>query len=112
MHQPLINMAARFLDLWCARPAARDFDHSSRWPRAVLVGDTWKMHGKAVSQASRHLSTYLIWPRASKPSREGQADTKPMNFCTTFMAWDLVFYSTYFQNPTTLTFANSSAQSV
>ncbi|KAF9642393.1 hypothetical protein BDM02DRAFT_3077925, partial [Thelephora ganbajun] len=41
MHQPLINLAALLLDLWCAQPAARDYNHSSAWPWAVLTGDVW-----------------------------------------------------------------------
>ena len=57
MHQPVINMAALFLDLWCARPDARDFDRSSVWPWAVLVGDTWKKHGAVVAKAARYLPT-------------------------------------------------------
>ena len=57
MHQPLINLAALFLDLWCARPDARDFDRASLWPWAVLIGETWKTHGKAVADAAKYLPT-------------------------------------------------------
>ena len=57
MHQPLINLAALLLDLWCARPEARDHDRGSIWPWAVLTGDVWKEHGKDVARAARHLPT-------------------------------------------------------
>jgi len=57
MHQPLINIAALLLDLWSARPSARDYDRNSDWPWAVLTGDTWNTHGKAVAQAARYLPT-------------------------------------------------------
>ena len=55
MHQPLINLAALLLDLWCSRPAARDHDRHSVWPWAVLVGDVWKTHGEAVGHAAKYL---------------------------------------------------------
>ena len=57
MHQPILNLAALLLDLWCARPGARDNDHSSVWPWAVLTGDVWKNHGEVVSRAAKYLPT-------------------------------------------------------
>lgn len=57
MHQPLINLAALLLDLWCARPDARKFDPSSVWPWAVLTGDVWKEHGEVVARAAKYLPT-------------------------------------------------------
>lgn len=57
MHQPIINLPALFLDLLCARPDARKFDPSSRWPWAVLVRDVWKRHGTTISAAATHLPT-------------------------------------------------------
>jgi hypothetical protein len=57
MHQPLINLAALILDLWRARPAARDYDPSSVWPWAVLVGDVWEKHGNDVARAAKCLPT-------------------------------------------------------
>ena len=62
MHQPLINVAALLLDLWCARPAACDYDRSSAWPWAVLTGDTWKNHGRVLSQATKYLPTSFGCP--------------------------------------------------
>lgn len=57
MHQPLINLATLLLDLWCARPGARDQDRSSVWPWAVLTGDVWIEHGKDVERTARYLPT-------------------------------------------------------
>ena len=57
MHQPLINLAALLLDLWCARPEARDYDRTTVWPWAVLTGDVWVQHGKTVANAATFLPT-------------------------------------------------------
>ena len=57
MHQPLINLASLLLDLWCARPDARDYDRSGVWPWAVLTGDVWKAHGRVISNTTRYLPT-------------------------------------------------------
>ena len=57
MHQPIINLAALLFDLWCERPAARNYDPVSDWPWAVLTGDTWVQHGRVIAQAARHLPT-------------------------------------------------------
>jgi len=57
MHQPVINLAALLLDLWCARPDACDADRKSPWPWAVLTGDVWLEHGKVVAEAASHLPT-------------------------------------------------------
>ena len=57
MHQPIINIAALLLDLWCARSDARDADRSSPWPWAVLTGDVWVEHGRVVAEAARYLPT-------------------------------------------------------
>ena len=79
MHQPLINLASLLLDLWCARPGARDYDHSSDWPWAVLTGAVWKAHGKVVSQAARHLPTsFGRTPR--NPQEKGSSGYKAWEF--------------------------------
>ena len=57
MHQPLINLAGLLLDLWCARPDARDADKKSKWRWAVLTGDVWVEHGKDVADAATFLPT-------------------------------------------------------
>ena len=57
MHQPLINLAALLLDLWCARPDARDYDRATLWPWAVLTADIWINHGKLVALIAKYLPT-------------------------------------------------------
>ena len=57
MHQPVINMGALFVDLWCLRSGARDADPFTDWPWGVLIGDVWVEHGKVVEQAARYLPT-------------------------------------------------------
>jgi hypothetical protein len=57
MHQPLINLAGLLLDLWCARPEARDFDRGTVWPWAVLKGNVWVAHGEVIANAAIFLPT-------------------------------------------------------
>ena len=57
MHQPLLNLATLFIDLWCARPDARSWDRTSVWPWAVLTGDVWENHGKVVAGIAKYLPT-------------------------------------------------------
>jgi hypothetical protein len=57
MHQPLINLADLLLDLWCARPEARDFDRGTVWPWAVLRGDVWVAHGEVIANTAVFLPT-------------------------------------------------------
>ena len=57
MHQPLINLVALLLNLWCAHPEACDYDRRTEWPWAVLTGETWVRHGKAVAAAAPFLPT-------------------------------------------------------
>ena len=82
MHQPLINLAALLLNLWCARPAARDYDWSGAWPWAVLTGDTWKNHGRVVSQATKYLPTSF-----GRPPRNPQEKVS-----SGYKAWEFLNY--------------------
>lgn len=82
MHQPLINLAALDLDLWCARPDARKYDPSSHWPWAVLIGDVWKQHGAAVSAAAKHL-----------PTSFGRVPRNPQEKASSgYKAWEFLYY--------------------
>ena len=82
MHQPLINLTALLLDLWCARPDARDYDRTTVWPWAVLTGDVWEEHGKAVAQASKHL-----------PTSFGRVPRNPQEKISSgYKAWELLYY--------------------
>ena len=62
MHQPVINLAALLIDLWCERPDACDQDRHSFWPWAVLTGDAWVKQGKVVAEATKHLPTSFGCP--------------------------------------------------
>ena len=57
MHQPLINLAALLLNLWCAQPATCSHNTSTGWPWMVLTRDVWKSHGKVVLRAAQYLQT-------------------------------------------------------
>ena len=82
MHQPLINMAALFFDLWCERPKARDNDPGSDWPWAVLTGDTWVEHGKAVADAAKYL-----------PTSFGRTPRNPQEKISSgYKAWEFLVY--------------------
>ena len=82
MHQPLLNLATLFIDLWCARPKVRDYDRSSSWPWAVLTGDTWVKHGEVVAQAAKYL-----------PTSFGQAPRNPhLKISSSYKAWEWLTY--------------------
>ena len=82
MHQPLINLAALLLDLWCARPGARDHDQLTDWPWAVLTGDVWKKHGKVIAQAARFL-----------PTSFGRTPRNPQEKVSSgYKAWEFLYY--------------------
>ena len=82
MHQPLINLSALLLDLWCARPDARDFDRNSVWPWAVLVRDIWIQHGKKVADATKFLPTSF-----GRPPQNPQE-----KISSGYKAWELLTY--------------------
>jgi len=88
MHQRLINMASLLLDLWCVRPSARDYDHNSDWPWAVLTGDAWERHSKFVAQAARYL-----------PTSFGRVPRNPQEKVSSgYKAWEFLYYI-YGQGP-------------
>ena len=51
MHQPVINLTALMFDLWMEREPCRKGDPRSRWEWAVLRGDVWTTHGRAVANS-------------------------------------------------------------
>ena len=82
MHQPLINIATLFMDLWCGRPGARDADRFSVWPWAVLTGDVWEDHGKVVSHAAKYL-----------PTSFGRVPRNPQEKISSgYKAWEFLYY--------------------
>ena len=82
MHQPIINLAALLLDLWCARPDARDADRHSPWPWAILTGDAWVRHGKVVAEAASYLPTSF-----GRPPRNPQEKVS-----SGYKAWEFLNY--------------------
>ena len=82
MHQPLINLAALLLDLWCARPAARKYDRDTLWPWAVLTGEAWEIHGKVVWRAAKYLPTSF-----GRPPRNPQE-----KISSGYKAWEFLNY--------------------
>ena len=82
MHQPLLNLGSLFIDLWCARPKARNYDRSSFWPWAVLTGDVWVKHGEVVAQAGKFLPTSF-----GRPPRNPQ-----LKISSGFKAWEWLLY--------------------
>jgi len=81
MHQPVINLTALMFDLWCDHA---DFRKGIRgvWEWAVLKGDVWIAHGKAVADAARW------FPRSF--------DRTPRNpvekLSSGYKAWELLLY--------------------
>ena len=60
MHQPLINLAALLLDLWCARPAARDCQGRRGDHQSEVRDDTWTMRVGEVG-TDQHNTTLGNW---------------------------------------------------
>ena len=54
MHQPVINLTGLMFDLFCDREGCRKGDPNGVWEWAVLKGDVWKTHGKAVADAASY----------------------------------------------------------
>ena len=82
MHQPVINLAALFFDLWCARTGLHSYDPSSPWPWAVLTGAIWEDHGRAVARAARYL-----------PTSFGRTPRNPQEKISSgYKAWEFLYY--------------------
>ena len=54
MHQPVINLTALMFDLWCECEDCQKADPIGVWEWAVLKGEVWKAHGKAVTEAATY----------------------------------------------------------
>ena len=82
MHQPVINIAALLFDLWCARPDLRTGDRSGSWPWAVLTGNIWDDHGKAVARIAKFL-----------PTSFGRTPRNPQEKISSgYKAWEFLYY--------------------
>ena len=53
MHQPIINLTGLMFELWHEQENCQKGDTSQDvWDWAVLKGDVWKTHGKAIVAAA------------------------------------------------------------
>ena len=82
MHQPVINLTGLMFDLWCGREACHKGDRDSVWDLAVLKGDVWRTHGKAVADAASY------FPRSFDRTPRNPAE-KLSSGCK---AWELLLY--------------------
>ena len=81
MHQPVINLTALMFDLWCDREGCRKGVHGD-WDWAVLKGDVWKAHGKAVERAAPW------FPRSFDRTPRNPAE----KLSSGYKAWELLLY--------------------
>ena len=83
MHQPVINVPALFFELWHNRGNCRE-GASARdiWEWAVLRGNVWRTHGRAVADAGRYL------PRSFDRAPQNPAE----KLSSGYKAWELLIY--------------------
>ena len=82
MHQPVINLTGLMFDLWCGREACHKGDRDSVWDWAVLKGDIWRTHGKAVADAASY------FPRSFDRTPRHPAE----KLSSGYKAWELLLY--------------------
>jgi len=83
MHQPIINLTELMLELWREQGNCRSGDTSSDdWPWAVLKGDVWKAHGKAVADAASY------FPQSFDRTPRNPAQ----KLSSGYKAWELLLY--------------------
>ena len=82
MHQPVINLTALMFDLWCDRDGCRRGDPHGDWDWAVLKGDVWVTHGKAVANAA------VCFPRSFDRTPRNPAE----KLSSGYKAWELLLY--------------------
>ena len=83
MHQPIINLTGLMLELWRGQGNCRSGDSSDEdWPWAVLTGDVWKAHGKAVADAASH------FPQSFDRTPRNPAE----KLSSGYKAWELLLY--------------------
>ncbi|KJA13784.1 hypothetical protein HYPSUDRAFT_151137, partial [Hypholoma sublateritium FD-334 SS-4] len=82
MHLASFNLSDLLLSLWRGVLDHDNDDPPSEWPWAVLVGDTWVLHGQHVAAATPHLP--------------GQFDRPPRNIAekinSGYKAWEYLLY--------------------
>jgi hypothetical protein len=82
MHQPVINLTGLMFDLWCDRKDCRKGDPDGVWEWAVLKGDVWKAHGKAVADAASY------FPRSFDRTPRNPAE----KISSGYKAWEFILY--------------------
>ena len=82
MHQPVINLTALMFDLWCDRAECRRGDPQGDWDWAVLKGDIWTTHGRAVANAAS------CFPRSFDRTPRNPAE----KLSSGYKAWELLLY--------------------
>ena len=82
MHQPVINLTALMFDLWMGREACRKADPRSTWEWAVLKGDVWMTHGRAVANSA------TCFPRSFDRTPRNPAE----KLSSGYKAWELLLY--------------------
>jgi hypothetical protein len=82
MHQPVINLTGLMFDLWCDRDACRKGDPHGVWDWAVLKGDVWTTHGKAVASAAS------CFPRSFDRTPRNPAE----KISSGYKAWEFLLY--------------------
>ena len=82
MHQPVINLMALMFDLWCNRDGCRKGDPHGVWDWAVLKGDVWTTHGKAVADAAKY------FPRSFDRTPRNPAE----KISSGYKAWEFLLY--------------------
>ena len=105
MHQPVINLTALMLDLWCDREGCRKGDPGGIWPWAVLKGEIWKAHGAAVANAA----SYFLVPSIGRLEilrKNSRAATRLGNSSSTSTVWAPGSSAEYFRKNTTGIIAN------
>ena len=82
MHQPVINLTALMFDLWCNRDGCQKGDPHGVWDWAVLKGDVWTTHGKAVADAAKY------FPRSFDRTPRNPAE----KISSGYKAWEFLLY--------------------
>ena len=88
MHQPIINLTELMFELWRGQGNCRsgdtfvDEDGKNDWPWAVLTGDVWKAHGKAVANAASY------FPQSFDRTPRNPAE----KLSSGYKAWELLLY--------------------
>ena len=83
MHQPIINLTSLMFKLWHEQENCRKGDTSQDvWDWAVLKGDVWKTHGKAIVAAA----SYFPWSFDRTPRNLAE------KISSGYKAWELLLY--------------------